>query len=223
MQGSLPLAQAQFTFRRTNLLFPTPVVAYAIEDAERINALLLEEIAARRKTEDGIVRSNRKGWHSESDFFTRKDPAHAELAQAIRNAARDATARVAAEGTQLNQIGMNIMGWVNVNPSGAYNMPHDHPGSFWSGCYYVKNDKPADPGGGDITFIDARSAPAGQPVVQAPVFRALHSVHPQPGSLLLFPSSLKHLVNPNDSEEDRVTIAFNVFLFPAAPAAPRRS
>lgn len=171
------------------------------------------------------MRSNRKGWHSESDFFARKEPAHAELSQAIAGAARNATVRIAAKGVDAGQFAMNIMGWVNINPPGAHNVPHDHPGSYWSGCYYVKNDEPVDNpagGGGAITFIDARSAPAGQPLVQAPTMRALHSVHPKPGALLLFPSSLKHLVSPNESDQDRVTIAFNVFLFPAG-ATPRRS
>jgi uncharacterized protein (TIGR02466 family) len=171
-----------------------------------------------------VVRSNRKGWHSESDFFSRPEPAHAELANAIRRAARDATRRVAPKEVKVGQLGMNIMGWINVNPPGAHNVPHDHPGSYWSGCYYVKNDRPGDEPtpGGAITFIDARSAPAGQPVVKAPAMKALHSLHPQPGALLLFPSSLKHLVSPNETDQDRVSIAFNVFLFPPA-AAPARS
>lgn len=195
---------------------------YRIEDAERLNAALLEEIAARRAAETGVVRSNRKGWHSDTDFFVRKEPAHAELGRAIAGAARDALARVAAQGVDIAQIAMTIKGWININPPGAHNVPHDHPGSFWSGSYYVKNEKPAEgiaPGGGVITFIDARTAPAGQPLVRAPLFRALHSLHPQPGTLLLFSSSLKHMVSPNESDEDRVSIAFNVFLFQAQPAA----
>lgn len=222
-EGVRPLAQAQFTFGRTTWLFPTPLLAYAIADAERINAALLQEIAARQGSEAGIVRSNRKGWHSESDFFVRPEPAHAELAQAITNAARDAIARVAPKEVAVGQIGMTIMGWINVNPPGAHNVPHDHPGSFWSGCYYVKNDKTGNPAAGAITFIDARSAPAGQPVVKAPALKALHSAHPPPGTLLLFPSSLKHLVSPNESDEDRVSIAFNVFVFPAGAGPKARS
>jgi hypothetical protein len=35
-------------------------------------------------------------------------------------------------------------------------------------------------------------------------------VHPKPGEVLLVPSQLLHWVLPNDSEEDRVTIAFNL-------------
>lgn len=201
------------------------MIAYAIPEAERLNAALLEEIAVRRGSDPGVVRSNRKGWHSESDFFLRREPAHLELATAVAGAAHDATARVAPKEIDTSQYGMTIMGWINVNPPGAHNVPHDHPGSFWSGVYYVKNDQPTgDPsGGGTITFIDARSAPAGQPLVRAPALKGLQSLHPQPGTLLLFPSTLKHLVSPNDSTEDRISIAFNVFIIPPAAAARPRS
>jgi uncharacterized protein (TIGR02466 family) len=218
-RGRSPLARPKF--EKTHWLFPTPLVSYAVPDAERLNSALLAEIAARQNAEAGVVRSNRKGWHSESDFFTRSEPAHVELANAVRAAARDATARVAAPGVDAGELGMGVVGWINVNPPGAHNVPHDHPGSFWSGCYYVKNDQPeGEPSnGGSITFIDARSAPAGQPVVRAPAFKALFGVHPLPGALLLFPSNLKHLVTPNDSADDRVTMAFNVFLFPRSQQA----
>ena len=211
-----------FAFDKTSWAFPTPIVSYAIQDAERLNAQLLDEIAARRQAEAGMVRSNRKGWHSETDFFTRKEPAQAELSRAIGGAVRDATARMAAPGIDTKEFGINLMGWINVNPPGAHNVPHDHPGSFWSGCYYVKNDKPVgDPSnGGSIAFIDARSAPAGQPLVRAPSLKGVLGFQPPPGVMLLFPSNLKHLVTPNDSDEDRVSIAFNAFIFPKQVAAP---
>ena len=224
-KGVDTLSEAKFAHRRTNLLFATPLIAYAIEDAERINAALLEEIVVRQRSEQGVSRSNRKGWHSESDFFVRSEPAHAELARAIHNAARDATARVAAKGLDVAAIGMQINGWINVNPPGAFNVPHDHPGSFWSGAYYVKNvgAEAGAEGGGAIGFIDTRSAPAGQPLVQAPALKGMHAMIPPAGMLLLFPSSLRHWVQPNESTEDRVTIAFNVFMLPPVAAAQRRS
>ena len=41
------------------------------------------------------------------------------------------------------------------------NAPHDHPGAFWPGVYYVLVPPPADPGdttSGAIEFIDPRHA-----------------------------------------------------------------
>lgn len=219
------MAEAAFTFGRSVMLFPTPVLNYALADAERINAALLGEIEQRRVGDPGVTRSNRAGWHSQSDFFERREPAHAEVATAIHHAVNDATARLRTAAGGKEPYAMQINGWINVNPPGAYNVPHDHPGSFWSGCYYIKTKGARDERdeGGAITFIDPRCAPAGQPLVRAPAFFGSHSLQPTPGTLLLFPSNLKHWVHPNDGEEDRVTMAFNVFMFPTRKNGPRQA
>ncbi|MCM8557134.1 TIGR02466 family protein [Sphingomicrobium sediminis] len=193
-------------------LFPTPLAVIRIEDHERINAELMKEIAARREKEQGIIRSNREGWHSGLDFFQRKEPAHRELAQAIMKAVAALTRRMGGKATDYENLRLECDGWVNVNPEGGYNTPHDHPGSFWSGAYYVSvPDKSADknPNSGAIEFIDHRSAPAGQGLVKAPSLAGIQTFHPNAGTLLVFPSGAKHWVHPNTSEEDRVTIAFN--------------
>lgn len=209
------------------MLFPNPVPSYTIADAERLNAELLEEIEVRRNVDPGVVRSNRAGWHSESDFFQRSEPAHRAVSRAITAAVADATKRVRGPKAAKEPIQIQINGWININPPGAYNVPHDHPGSFWSGCYYVSTDPNAQKTdeGGSITFIDMRCAPTGQPLVKSPLFAGSHTLHPAPGTLLLFPSNLKHWVHPNNWDQDRVTMAFNVFLFskkpgPAPAAAP---
>jgi uncharacterized protein (TIGR02466 family) len=193
-----------------NALFATPVPVYRIDDAERINAAILEEIAQRRASEQGMVRSNRAGWHSDLDFFARKEPAHKELAQAIMQCIADATRRIAPPGQNLDNLNLNCDGWVNVNPTGGYNVPHDHPGAFWSAAYYVKVPVgPKEGPGGSIEFIDSRSAPTGQGLINSPWMRGLFTMRPEPGTLVIFPSNFKHWVHPNDSEEERVTIAVN--------------
>lgn len=199
----------QNTFHKMNMVFATPIPVYTIADHERINAEILKEIAERRKVEEGMVRSNRSGWHSDLDFFQRKEPAHQELAQKIMQCLADATRRV-ANAKVLENLRLECDGWVNVNPTGGYNVPHDHPGAFWSAAYYV-NVPPAADGGvaGSIEFIDHRSAPPGQGLVKSPYMRSLHTMKPAPGTLVVFPSTLKHWVHPNTAAEERVTIAIN--------------
>lgn len=198
-------------FLKMNALFATPVPVYEIQDYERINAALLEEIAVRRKAEEGMVRSNRDGWHSDLDFFARQEPAHKELAQSIMQCIADATRRIAAPGQKMDNLRLQCDGWVNVNPMGGYNVPHDHPGAFWSAAYYVKvPEAPANNGpAGSIEFIDTRSAPAGQGMVKSPWMKGLHTMLPTPGTLIVFPSTFKHWVHPNKADEERVTIAVN--------------
>lgn len=197
------------TFKKLNMVFATPIPVYEIEDFKRINAEILKEIDDRIKGEAGMVRSNRSGWHSDLDFFRRKEPAHKELAQKIMQCLADATQRVANKEA-LKNLRLECDGWVNVNPKGGYNVPHDHPGAFWSAAYYVKVP-PAVTGevAGSIEFIDHRSAPPGQGLVKSPYMRSLHTMRPTPGTLVVFPSTLKHWVHPNDADEDRITIAIN--------------
>src|SRR5215217_9029755 len=123
---------------------------------------------------------------------------------------------------------MECDGWINVNPTGAYNTPHDHPGNLWSGTYYVTTPDAGDASGasGRIEFIDSRSGLADN-LVNAPFTASKCGIRPQPGMLLLFPANLLHWVHPNAAEDERVTIAFNARFVPrigaSSQARPRTS
>ena len=191
------------------MLFPTPLLTYQVAGAAQINALLLQEVELRKVRDPNVSRSGRNGWHSRVDFFTRTEPGHRALGAAIRGAVEDATIRLSGDASFFQRVNYRINGWINVNPQHAYNVPHDHPGSYWSGCYYAAIAR-AEEGGGAISFIDPRCAPTGQAMVRAEVFSGAHSVVPAPGMLLLFPGNAKHWVHPNEAETERVTVAFNV-------------
>lgn len=187
-----------------------------------MNALLCEEIAARAKSEKSNNRSNVSGWHSESDLFKRTEPGHKELAAAIKQAVQNATRRILRGGTTAN-LRFVLSGWVNVNPPGAYNMPHDHPGAFWSGAYYVSMPPASNSHAeyGAISFIDHRPAPTGQPAVKSPLFRGNVSFRPKPGTIILFPGIVRHWVHPQfDATEDRITVAFNAIAYGAKEPPP---
>ena len=69
---------------------------------------------------------------------------------------------------------------------------------------------------GDILFFDPRK----QAWVMQPDFSernqmnsSVHSISPEAGTLIIFPSWLEHGVEQNLSEADRISIAFNINLF----------
>lgn len=190
-------------------LFPTPLLTFLIDDAETLNRELLEEIEQRRRAEQGKAVSNRHGWHSAYDLFRRKEKAQARLAGIIRAAVEQATRKL-APNADLSKLRMECDGWININPTGAYNTPHDHPGNLWSGTYYVTTPDAGDASGpsGRIEFIDARAGLADN-FVKAPFTASKCGVRPMPGMLLMFPANLLHWVHPNTAPEERVTIAFN--------------
>jgi uncharacterized protein (TIGR02466 family) len=203
------------------MLFPTPLVTFLIEDAEALNRELLAEIDKRRSGEQGRNVSNRQGWHSDYDLFRRKEKAQAKLAGIIRDAVEQATRKLAPDA-DLTRLKMECDGWINVNPTGAYNTPHDHPGNLWSGTYYVATPDAGEAIGasGRIEFIDTRSGLADN-LVNAPFTASKCGVRPKPGMLLLFPANLLHWVHPNAAAEDRVTIAFNARFIPRTAGASR--
>ena len=120
---------------------------------------------------------------------------------------------------------MRINGcWANVNRRGDWNTPHVHPDAHIAGVFYLGNGNDGTGhGGGRIVFADPR------PQAQAPPHWrdgfGEQSEPPVPGSLLLFPSWLRHHVTPHGDRGakhaagqsvsgPRVSISFNVALSP---------
>lgn len=214
-----------FKLKRVVELFPTPLVMCEVEDAKRLNATLLAEINERRKHEVGVKKSNRHGWHSRKDLFDRPEPAHRELAQSLSTFIASATKRLNPDA-DFAKIEMVCEGWINVNPSGGYNAPHDHPGAFWSGAYYVSMppNAPDDPDGGAIEFLAHRPASFFVDIMRGPMSSDKIRFHPTEGMALIFPGTIKHWVFPHHAEAERVTIAFNAqFRRRRAGVAPPRS
>ena len=100
--------------------------------------------------------------------------------------------------------------WVNVYGRGNAQEVHTHGNSVFSGIYYVK----APPGCGDTLF----HAPMGDAMLDPPraelnPFNAsVARWSPRAGQMLFFRGWLKHSVQANDIDEERITIAFNVNL-----------
>lgn len=192
------------------ILFPVPLVTVRLEDAAALNKRLHSEIDHRRMVEPSVDRSNLYGWHSGLDFFDRPEPAHAELCREIE-------AMVAAVNARLiphlpDSLETALEGWVNVNPTNAMNAPHDHPGAFWSGTYYVHVPACEDEGdqrSGAIEFIDPRGSIGSNARFETEFTRGKFTARAVSGTCLLWPSFVRHWVHPNRSSEDRVSVSFN--------------
>ena len=197
-----------FKLQSAEDIFPTPLLRFEVDNADKLNRALLKEIAKRHAAEGGMTKSNRKGWHSERDLFDRKEPAQQTLAQLLIRMLAQAT-KSTAPHTDFNNVDLVADGWINVNPRGGYNAPHDHVGSFWSGVYYVKVPQDEGGQGGSIEFLSPHKPLPSSGFIEAPITAQKITVRPREGQVLIFPASLVHWVHPNDSDEDRITIAFN--------------
>jgi uncharacterized protein (TIGR02466 family) len=99
--------------------------------------------------------------------------------------------------------------WATVLAKGANHKAHSHPNNFLSGVYYVRTPQGAD----TINFHDPRSQAK---VIRPPVVELTAQNTDQvvvtvaSGTLLMFPSYLEHSVDANMSDEERISISFNL-------------
>jgi uncharacterized protein (TIGR02466 family) len=189
-------------------LFFSPLLAFEVPDHATLNRDLMTVVDARRVASPGLKRSNLQGWHSEDDLFKRDEPACRSLCLHLLDAVEQAT-RTVSPDFDFGRHTVQAEGWMNVLGLGGLNTPHDHPNWVWSGCYYLQVPEPASELGGSIEFFDVRTNVRTLSIDGAACFASKFTARPLAGTVLMFPSYLRHWVYPNDSDLPRVSIAFN--------------
>ena len=97
--------------------------------------------------------------------------------------------------------------WFSKFELGSYAQVHNHGHADISGVYYFKVP---DNFGAELYFCSPMKV-----AEQTPCFSSLSqrlSIAPKEGKLILFPGWLEHGVKTNLSQEERVSVSFNVFL-----------
>lgn len=203
---------------RTENLFATPLLRYRVADHAALDAALMVEGARLRAVDEGVAKSNRGGWHSDGNLLDSDAACLVTLRQAVVEAVFAATRKVSSH-VDPQDLRLKLSGWMNINPPGGFNAPHTHPGAHWSGVYYVAQPAVETGTSGMIEFLDPRTDLPNWRLLRAKAFRPKRKIRPQPGDIVIFPSYLVHWVYPNETEEERVTIAFNAtFKRPAGSA-----
>lgn len=194
-------------------LFPTPLWILDLADPVPMNAALTRAIADLLTPRPQVP----IGTSLQTDPVLHTLPAFADFAKATAEAVNAALASMHVKHAGWGFSGM----WANINPTGAKNTPHTHPNNFLSGVYYV-----VTPGtSGRIQFQDPRPQagvmmpPTAQP---SPYVSNEVTVEAKPGRFVLFPGWLVHGVPTNTTEQDRISISFNVMFdrFAETMAAP---
>ena len=148
-------------------------------------------------------KTHRNGWHSQTDMH--KIPVFQPLVNELFIMMND----IWKEEWLDRSPKLGNM-WANINPPGGSNRAHQHPNSLWSGVYYIKAPK----GSGHLKIDDPRSSAAmcrpRQKDVKKParLFRETH-YEPITGRCIMFPAWLMHCVDPNQSNDIRISVSFN--------------
>jgi uncharacterized protein (TIGR02466 family) len=144
-----------------------------------------------------------QGWQSEQMLHEREE--FRDLVSCINKAATGILRFL-----KIGYSAFEITGcWANVLAKGAHHKAHSHPNNFLSGVYYVRTH----PGTNALNFHDPRNQTG---IIRPPVVKLVAentdqvTVTVSNGTLLLFPSYLQHSVDANASEEERISVSFNI-------------
>ena len=160
---------------------------------------MIDEVYKIESVHKDIKKSNYGGW--QSDVFLFKEEIFKPLCEKI---SKNCFLIFQKNTTLMHQM------WACINRPGNQNLIHSHGNIYEiSGVFYLKVPENS----GDIVFRDPRPG-----AINAPGHGKLISTggcenfKPEQGLLLLFPSFLDHFVLPNESDEDRISISFDLTL-----------
>ncbi len=114
-----------------------------------------------------------------------------------------------------NTTEMRASAWININGPGAYNILHSHPNSHLSGVMWIKAPKDCgvisfDNPNGHQTYTEINSY--NQEFNDQFFIHHSYWLPPIEGRMIIFPSHLQHEVKENNSNEDRISVSFNITL-----------
>lgn len=176
-------------------LFGVPVWGMVLNNHQHMLQKYIDFVYDVKQNESSKNRSNLSGYQTRDNLHT--EPLFADLIEAINNIGNEIVGNY-VDGKNY-RVSVDSL-WANVNNKGAGNYPHIHSGDL-SGVFYLK----IPDNSGNIVFIN----PAQRSERQT-IRIANREIHVGPLVCLLFPSWLEHYVKPNESEEDRISISFNI-------------
>lgn len=145
--------------------------------------------------------SNRKGWQKN---HVENLPQMSALSKAIFSKFEQF---VVSELDPVQKLSIYLGNmFVNINPPGAYHLPHVHD-CHWTGVYYLSAPEDC----GDLCIQKPHQGPS--QAEQTKFFRNVrleHKIKPKAGTGYFFPSHLVHYVHENLSNEDRISLAYNI-------------
>ena len=183
-------------------MWPTPLWVTQIWDFMRsetrvtFNEDFTNWILSVKEKEKSVRKSNRGGWQSdlykpEGEF----EPLIKEITEFCKHLPLN-----------IKEIIIPQL-WVNVNKRNDWNLIHQHGQYDLSGTYYVKVPKDS----GRLVFRDPRPAAIGNKFMINRFDKGeFKNVNVMEGMLGIWPAYLDHFVEPSNTDEERISISFDI-------------
>ena len=179
-----------------------PTIVYG-KDVQLDNNQLTQDIVNWYNQDKGVSKTNYKGWHSTTDMHTK--PEYQQLVTELLRMQKEIY-----DNEHIDRHARLGNMWANINPTDGMNQPHIHPNSLFSGVYYVKSQ----PNAGRLKIYDPRPGvqfimPTRNPGNPGKDMWRDANIEPVVGRIIMFPAWLWHAVEPNKSNDIRISVSFN--------------
>jgi len=178
-------------------LFAVPIWGFYLNTEQYHAADYISKILEMKKNEESVKKSNFGGWQSRDDLNT-TEGIFKEFVGILNNLSKE-IGNEYFKGDLAGNIEVQEM-WANVNYKYSYNAGHTHSGIL-SGAFYLQ----VPPNSGDLILMN--------PAVRSDtsVLRTKdYNIKPEKLLCVLFPSWLEHYVEQSLSDEERISISFNI-------------
>ena len=186
-------------------LFPSSVHLIDIENYDVVKEEALSFIYKEQENNlSSIPKSNRGGWQSHRRYHQGDN--------IIKKIVDTGLSKHSEFYLDYKKIEYSAL-WFNINKKGNYNVEHDHPRCDLSGVLWIKTP----PNCGRLIFessynylsnnhLDSLNEEYKYNTKNYTAF----NFNPVEGRMLIFPSYLRHSVEVNESDEDRISVSFNI-------------
>jgi uncharacterized protein (TIGR02466 family) len=183
-----------------NAIFPTPIYISKID-----RELTKKELSFIDKTKLDIYKN--EGNTTSNDNYILNHKVFKHLKEDLDLTIKDYFQKVISPTDAITPY--ITQSWLNYTETNQYHHKHQHPNSLVSGVFYINSDEEHD----KIKFFNDKYQTIKPEVKDWNIWNSeswWFSV--KTGDVILFPSSLTHMVETKEGDNTRISLAFNVFI-----------
>jgi uncharacterized protein (TIGR02466 family) len=187
-------------------LFPTPLYIINLED--QLKPAEIKKLMKLEKDTDNLLLNEKKNLFTrENDVLNKVLKPGSTLEYLLQEHVNYFVKQILGEGNAKLKIHLS---WMNFNPTGTAHHKHVHPNSIVSGVFYLRTNEKS--GNFNVHRNDSLRPMIRDQITNWNQFNyEYYFFTPKTYDLYLFPSTLSHSVDPNQSAETRVSFSFNTF------------
>jgi uncharacterized protein (TIGR02466 family) len=183
-----------------NGIFPTPIYISKID-----RELSSEELSFVDKTKLDIYKN--EGNKTSNDNYILNNLSFKTLKEQLDLKIQDYFDKVISPSNNITPY--ITQSWLNYTETNQYHHKHQHPNSLVSGVFYINCHEEHD----KIKFFNDKYSTIKTEVKNWNLYNSETWWFPvKTGDVILFPSSLTHMVETKQGDNTRISLAFNVFI-----------